>query len=73
LNKFIGKYVISAIAVIPIGGGKYEKGEVVIAAIRTVINAFVKEVPNMNSNSPLFSEVCPDCLFSVFASAANSK
>ena len=64
---------MSAIDVIPIGGGKYVEGEVVIAAIRTVINAFVKEVPNMNSYSSLFSGVCPGCLFSNFASAANSK
>lgn len=64
---------MSAITVIPIGGGKYVDGEVVIAAIRTVINAFVEDVPNMNSNSSLFSGVWPGCLFSNFASAANSK
>ena len=64
---------MSAIAVIPIGGGKYLKGEVVIAAIKTVIIAFVEDVPNMYSSSSLFSELCPGCLFSDFASAANSK
>ena len=73
LKKLIGKYVVSAITIIPECGGKFAKGEVVIAATRTVINAFVEDVPNMNSNSSLFSNVCPGCLFSDFASAASSK
>ena len=50
---------MSAITVIPIGGGKYVDCEVVIAAIRTVINAFLEDFPNMNSNSSLFFSYTP--------------
>ena len=65
--------MITAIDVIPNGGGKYVGGESTIAAIMTVINALVDDDSNIYTNSSLLSGVCPSFLCSDFASAAKAN